>query len=197
MKKVMQTVTGFGGNCEGATLATLLRMKIEDIPSFWEGIDITKPPSDEGGVIYQKNLNKFLAKHGYKSISLGWEEPTEESVQWVEEISKQIGVKHLVAGMSPRGYMHSVIYEQGKLWHDPHPEGGGVIPCQIQFLMPIFENVRDDYVVVPLAPTPKMIDSTWNDQDKIETMSHNARNEFIYKKMIYAAMIEAARGGNE
>lgn len=52
-------------------------------------------------------------------------------------------------------------------------------------------------VVVPVEPTPKMIDSTWDDQDEIETMSHNSRNEFIYKKMIRVAMLEAARGGNE
>lgn len=52
-------------------------------------------------------------------------------------------------------------------------------------------------VVVPVEPTPKMIDSTWDDQDEIETMSHNSRNEFIYKKMIRVAMVEAARGGNE
>lgn len=52
-------------------------------------------------------------------------------------------------------------------------------------------------VVVPVEPTPKMIDSTWDDQDEIETMSHNSRNEFIYKKMIEVAMLEAARGGNE
>ena len=47
--------------------------------------------------------------------------------------------------------------------------------------------------MVPVEPTPKMIDSTWNDQDEIETMSHNSRNEFIYKKMIQVAMVEAAR----
>ena len=50
-------------------------------------------------------------------------------------------------------------------------------------------------VVVPVEPTPKMIDSTWDDQDEIETMSHNSRNEFIYKKMIEVAMLEAARVG--
>lgn len=52
-------------------------------------------------------------------------------------------------------------------------------------------------VVVPAEPTPKMIDSTWDDQDEIETMSHNTRNEFIYKKMTQVAALEAARGGNE
>lgn len=54
-----------------------------------------------------------------------------------------------------------------------------------------------DFVLVPVEPTPKMIDSTWDDQDEIDTMSHNTRNEFIYKKMIEVAMAESARGGNE
>lgn len=51
--------------------------------------------------------------------------------------------------------------------------------------------------VVPVEPTPKMIDSTWDDQDEIETMSHNSRNEFIYKKMIRVAILEAAEAPNE
>lgn len=59
------------------------------------------------------------------------------------------------------------------------------------------QAVPEGFVVVPVEPTPKMIDSTWDDQDEIETMSHNSRNEFIYKKMIEVAMLEAARGGNE
>ncbi|MBK5647026.1 MAG: hypothetical protein I4N51_07905 [Acinetobacter sp.] len=66
--------------------------------------------------------------------------PTEQDQNWVIEVSKAIGAKHLVAGISPRGHMHSVIYEHGQLWHDPHPEGGGVIPCQICMLVPIFEG---------------------------------------------------------
>ena len=53
MKKVMQTITGLGGNCEGATIATLLGLNIEDVPSFWEGIDIKTTDTDESGVIYQ------------------------------------------------------------------------------------------------------------------------------------------------
>ncbi|MDO7535051.1 hypothetical protein Q5113_05665 [Acinetobacter pittii] len=119
-------------------MATLLDLDLNNIPDFWENCLIEDPANPTNGEIYQANLNKFLAQHGYKSVSIGWNEPTEESVRWVEDISKQIGVKHLVAGLSPRGYMHSVIYEQGKLWHDPHPEGGGVIACQIQFLVPVF-----------------------------------------------------------
>lgn len=145
MKKVMQTVTGLGGNCEGATIATLLGLDINDIPSFWDGCDKENPALAENGVIYQQNLNNFLEKYGYKMLNLGVnsENVTERDQQWVIDISKAIGVKHLVAGISPRGHMHSVIYENGELWHDPHPEGGGVIPCQICLLVPIFESLSE------------------------------------------------------
>lgn len=139
MKKVMQTKLGLGGNCEGATLATLLGLELSEIPDFWEGIDIKTTDEDESGVIYQKNINNFLEKFGFKMLNLGVSNnPSERDQQWVIEISKHLGIKHLVAGISPRGYMHSVIYENGELWHDPHPEGGGVIPCQICLLVPIF-----------------------------------------------------------
>lgn len=143
MKKVMQTKTGLGGNCEGATLATLLGLDISDVPDFHDGCDDKNPSSEENGEIYQTNLNNFLAKFNLKSVSIGWNSPNEDSSAWVENFSSQLGVPHLVAGKSPRGYMHSVIYKGGKLWHDPHPEGGGVIPCQIQFLMPIIGGEND------------------------------------------------------
>lgn len=133
----MQTKIGIGGNCEGATLATLLSLDINDMPDFWEGCDITKPFDSQNGQRYQENLNTFLAKHGYRSISLGADGP---HVEWCVEISKQMKVKHLVGGISPRGYMHSVIWENGELWHDPHPEGGGVVAQHITFLLPIFEK---------------------------------------------------------
>lgn len=43
---------------------------------------------------------------------------------------------------------------------------------------------RDGFAVVPVDPTPKMIDSTWDHDDEIYSMSSNERNEFIYRKMI-------------
>lgn len=145
MKKVMQTITGLGGNCEGATIATLLGLNIEDVPSFWEGIDIKTTDTDESGVIYQENLNSFLRQHGYRMLNLGvTKNPKAQDINWVIEVSKAIGTKHLVAGLSPRGHMHSVIYEHGQLWHDPHPEGGGVIPCQICMLVPIFDKANQE-----------------------------------------------------
>lgn len=141
MKKVMQTKLGLGGNCEGATLATLLGLELSKIPDFWEGIDKLNPEAPGAGVLYQDNINYFLRRHGYRMLNLGvTKDPTEQDINWVIEVSKAIGTKHLVAGISPRGHMHSVIYEHGQLWHDPHPEGGGVIPCQLCLLIPIFHD---------------------------------------------------------
>ena len=59
MKKVMQTKTGLGGNCEGATIATLLGLELSSIPDFWEGCDKENPALAENGVIYQQNLNNL------------------------------------------------------------------------------------------------------------------------------------------
>lgn len=48
-------------------------------------------------------------------------------------------------------------------------------------------NDPKGYVLVPVEPTPKMIDATWNYDDEIMSMSSNKRNQFIYGKMIAAA----------
>jgi hypothetical protein len=101
----MQTITGLGGNCEGATIATLLGLNIEDIPSFWEGIDINNPTAPGSGTLYQDNLNYFLRQHGYRMLNLGVDKnPTEQDQNWVIEVSKGIGTKHLVAGISTWTY---------------------------------------------------------------------------------------------
>ena len=70
MKKVMQTKTGIGGNCEGATLATLLGLDINNIPDFWEGCDKSKPTCTIEDAKYQANLDRFLASKRFKAISL-------------------------------------------------------------------------------------------------------------------------------
>ena len=49
-----------------------------------------------------------------------------------------------------------------------------------------FSKPHEGFVLVPKEPTPKMIDSTWHHDDEIQEMSHNTRNEFIYKSMIKA-----------
>lgn len=137
MKKVYQTKFGKLGNCQSATLATLLGLEIDEVPYFFDGIDIEGSSEAESDRQFVDNINNFLRPRGYQLIMLGQNEPHTE---WVEEISRELkGVKLLVGGISPRGSMHSVIYLDGKLWHDPHPDGHGVIPYSISFMCPIFE----------------------------------------------------------
>jgi hypothetical protein len=35
--------------------------------------------------------------------------------------------RKFVAGKSPRGVMHQVLYRYGRLWHDPHPSRDGIL----------------------------------------------------------------------
>lgn len=46
---------------------------------------------------------------------------------------------------------------------------------------------RQGYKLVPVEPTPKMIDATWDMDEQISWASHNDRNEIIYKAMISKA----------
>lgn len=137
MKKVYQTKFGKLGNCQSATLATLLGLEIDEVPYFFEGIDLENMTELESSRMFVDNINDFLRTKGYQLIMLGQDSP---HVEWVEEISRELkGVKLLVGGMSSRGFMHSVIYMDGKLWHDPNPGGLGVVPYSISFICPIFE----------------------------------------------------------
>ncbi len=103
MKKVMQTVAGLGGNCEGATIATLLGLNIEDIPSFGKEL-ILKLLTLMKVVVSQENLNSFLRQHGYRMLNLGvTKNPKAQDINWVIKDDKTIGAKHLVAGISHVG----------------------------------------------------------------------------------------------
>lgn len=145
MLKIMQTKFGVGGNCQSATIATLLGIQIDEVPDFWDGCELEEGISGEAkerlekenGIVFNTNFNNFLAKFGLTSISLGV--AVGDHSEWVKGISEALpNVPLLVNGLSPRGFMHSVIWMDGELYHDPHPEGGGVIPANVTFLMPTF-----------------------------------------------------------
>ena len=128
MKRIMQTKFGLGGNCQSATIATLLEKNIEDVPCFSEGIDLENTSKAEIDILYNQNLRKWLRSLGYDTVTF-------TDVEFFLDYLKGY---YLVAGQSPRGYCHSVIYKDGELWHDPHPEGGGVIPEYIDLIYPTF-----------------------------------------------------------
>lgn len=130
MKKVMQTITGLVGNCQTAAIASLLELEIEDVPYFAEGLHPNLIPSEsERADIFNKRIDDFLESLGYE---LNWYLPNSEIDRYIREDHKDI--PYQVQGKSPRGCQHVVIYINGEMVHDPHPDGGGVIPRYFGFI---------------------------------------------------------------
>lgn len=133
MKPVMQNVFGIEGNCLSATIASLMHLNIEDVPNFNIGAEPNTTQDDPAAVkIFWDNVEKFLNSKGYSIIHF---EPKGVAIEaWIGDMKGYF----LVGGESPRGYQHSVIYTNKGLAHDPHPEGGGVIPESISIIYPLF-----------------------------------------------------------
>lgn len=130
MKKVMQTITGIVGNCQTAVIASLLEWEIEDVPYFAKGLHPDLIPSENDRAdIFNKRVDDFFENLGYQ---LNWYLPSDEIDRYIRE--ECIDIPYQVAGKSPRGYQHVVIYLNGEMVHDPHPEGGGVIPEYFGFI---------------------------------------------------------------
>ena len=130
MKKIMQTITGLVGNCQTAVIASLLERDINDVPYFADGLHPDLIPSEtERADIFNKRVDDFFESLGYE---LNWYLPSDEIDRYIREDCKDI--PYQVQGKSPRGYQHVVIYMNGEMVHDPHPEGGGVIPQYFGFI---------------------------------------------------------------
>lgn len=102
------------GNCFSACLASLLEIKLDQVPYF----------AGMRKNVWQKNLFQWLHSVGYEYD--GW-----LSVDQFSQMKKLKGVDgyFIVAGESPRGAAvggHSVIYKNGKMVHDPHPSRAGL-----------------------------------------------------------------------
>jgi hypothetical protein len=110
---VMQTRFGNEeGNCFAASIASILEMKLEDIPELHSGINKHWFPI----------LWDFLIKHKYTFYG------TLHKEEDILAYDKGVKGYYLVSGDSPRGCArgHAVVYYKGKLAHDPYPNGNGV-----------------------------------------------------------------------
>jgi hypothetical protein len=106
MRKVKQTkfhTKKAKGNCMAAAFASILNLPLESIPQF------EKMARDE----WQESLFRWLHRIGYDMEV--WHE---------DESPKGYAIAN---GPSSRGVGHSVIYKDGKLAHDPHPSGDGLV----------------------------------------------------------------------
>jgi len=98
------------GNCMQAAIASILEMDIEEIPYF------------EGGDWYFQ-LMRWL-EDCYEI----------ELVRWDYEV--QFKGYYLVVGQSPRGdFKHVVVYKNGEMVHDPHPDRTGLKTIESTWLL--------------------------------------------------------------
>jgi hypothetical protein len=106
--KHFQNQFGSEGNCWQAAVASVLDLPLEAVPHF---VKI----SDDGGQHWWLHTLDFLSDYGYTLEVIREHLDTDEY--------------YFVSGPSPRGQElhHVVIYKNGRMVHDPHPDGTGVL----------------------------------------------------------------------
>lgn len=95
---------GHTGNCFPACIASIMDMQLWMVPPFENMFQRD----------YLERVEEWLNLFG-KSLRLGTEETDFDS-----------GFYYIASGRSPRGVLHSVVYLDGKLAHDPHPSRLGI-----------------------------------------------------------------------
>lgn len=97
------------GNCYPVAIASLLGVDAGRVPNFIRADD------------YVDETAAWLAERGLAII--GFEcNPVEHVEQWRDRVTT------IASGRSPRGdWQHAVLWRGGKLLHDPHPSGDGIV----------------------------------------------------------------------
>lgn len=104
MKPIDQTKFGSpDGNCFAAAIASVLEVKLEDIPDF-------------DGLHQVIGINQWLKQFGLQFVWVPWATHTGHAKSFM-----------LASGVSPRGLKHSVVCSNsGDIVHDPHPSRDGI-----------------------------------------------------------------------
>lgn len=148
MKPVMQTVFGEGkGNCFAACLASILELPIEAVPNF-----MAEHRSDWFGA-----LNRWLAGTGLRCVYVKAAHLDDAKIAPFAS-----DVPLIVGGKSPRGLSHAVIWHDGEIVHDPHPEGGGI------------DRIRRVYILTPISPA---VLRRLSEGAKVEETMHHIRSK--------------------
>ena len=105
MVPVDQTIFGKRGNCLSACFASLFHLGIADVPWFGE---------HEDSEIFWDEVRKWLAKRDMDIITLNLGDGFDIN---------QVPGYQIIAGDTVRNLgSHAVIYNNGILAHDPHPD---------------------------------------------------------------------------
>lgn len=140
--------TEFGdqiGNCWSACIAMLLRLPLSEVPNF------NTLPGDRP--TRRAAQMRFMHDHGWTLWTLWSPEVAATGADMVINKVEHFGRVtrattlpwppargfYIASGLSARDSRHSVIYKNGVLWHDPHPDRTGltVMDC-VDFLRPLY-----------------------------------------------------------
>lgn len=101
------------GNCNAASLASLLEIPLWMVPPF----------EDMRGDLQEERRNEWL----HRMFGLALTRTHGHDVARLPEF-------YIACGPSPRGaadrIYHAVVYSAGELAHDPHPSGGGILDVE-------------------------------------------------------------------
>ena len=126
MIKHTQTFFGDGsdgstpGNCFQASVAGILDLPLEDVPHFvamddwWGGVCDWVAENDYLLYRYEPQFDE------YSTYEEGWLVTAPVDKVPHNRVS-------IASGMGPRGYQHAVLWQHGKLAHDPHPSRDGLL----------------------------------------------------------------------
>ena len=108
------------GDCFRCCIATLLDLPVNEVPHFAE-----KDWGKTKDYTWFADLTAWLATRGFAFFELG---PIgDDHGKWFDGLAPSgFDVHHVVSGMSPRGFRHSVVARNGVTIHDPHPSRGGL-----------------------------------------------------------------------
>lgn len=101
MKPVMQTRFGRDGNCFAACVASIFDLDLDQVPDF---------AVKEG--IWWEQLCEWSRSQGFVPLMV--------------KAPFGFGFSCIASGISKRGLLHAVVWEKGKMIHDPHPDNTGI-----------------------------------------------------------------------
>lgn len=131
------------GNCFAACVAAYFDLPLSEVPHFVEwGVWMANDASDRK--LWFALFVGFCAAKGLMPED-------------IESLDAALpGEVVFVAGRSPRGVAHQVLYRDGELWFDPHPSRAGLLfRTEVMALRPVTHD-HDPSTVLP-EPTGSLI----------------------------------------
>lgn len=114
--KFYEPEKGLHGNCQQAATASLLGLRIDEVPNFMAFKDTEKG--------FWGSFFEFAKSRGFAVLEFGGD--------------RHFECYHLASGPSVRGVSHAVVYRAGKLVWDPHPSRAGILEVtSVCVLVPI------------------------------------------------------------